>query len=65
MPHSLLAHAVVENDDPENTPYRVNYAETIAFAFAAIKELDAEVQALRAEVNALKPSTRKKRTSTS
>ena len=39
-----LSHAVQENSDPENTPYRVNYSETIAYAFAAIKELDIIVQ---------------------
>ena len=49
-----LAHAVMENPNPETIPYRVNYAETIAYAFAAIKELDALVQTMRNEINELK-----------
>ena len=48
-----LSHAVQENSDPENTPYRVNYAETIAYAFAAIKELDAIVHTLQARIDVL------------
>ena len=48
-----LSHAVDENSDPDNFPYRVNYAETIAYAFAAIKELDAVVHTLQARIDVL------------
>ena len=52
----FISHVVEENSDPENTPYRVNYAETIAYAFAAIKELDAIVHTLQARIDVLESS---------
>ena len=49
--HQVLPHAVTQGD--ETTPWTVNYYHVLAYALAAIKDLDRIVQQQAARIAAL------------
>ena len=61
--HTVLPEAVTQGD--AETPWTVNYNHVLAFALAAIKDLDAVVQVQATRIAALEASQLKKMTRSS